>query len=132
MLKWAGFPGTFGGEDNQIAVIAEDDEEWGEFLAALHDLFGEKEFTSASVWDQLQVHVNNKAAGLDPVKLPEQLSEKYAKGNATTSSSSSFKKSLGKWMGYRVGRYAWGLKLVLAKKGGKKNPLIWMIESITP
>jgi hypothetical protein len=129
MLKWAGFPGTFGGEDNQIAVVAEDDEEWGEFLAALHDLFGEKEFTAASVWDQLQVHVNNKAAGLDPVKLPEQLSEKYAKGNATTSSSSSFKKSLGKWMSYRVGRYAWGLKLVLAKKGGKKNPSTWTIES---
>jgi hypothetical protein len=156
LIKWAGIPGTFGGENNEIAVISEDDDEWGEFLSALHDVFEDRHFTASDVYDMLQpgsweelpkvqklanevdVFDNldqakdlvRKAVGqprssaLDPVKLPEQLSEKFAKTNAVDRSAQSFKKSLGRWMGYRVGRYAWGYKLVQVKKGGKKNPSI--------
>jgi hypothetical protein len=138
LIKWAGMPGTFGGENNEIAVISEDDDEWGEFLSALHDVFEDRHFTASDVYDMLQpgsweelpkvqklanevdVFDNldqakdlvRKAVGqprssaLDPVKLPEQLSEKFAKSNAVDRSAQSFKKSLGRWMGYRVGRYA--------------------------
>jgi hypothetical protein len=149
MLKWAGVEGTFGAEQNQIAVVSEEDEEWGIFLGSIHDIVGDQHFTTEDVAkllgrdgvdharDKFGVgekkgednpfdNVNKTDPAIDPTKLPEALMEKFTK--LSSDDSPRFKKSLGKALQYKVGRYVQGYKLVLEKRSDKKNPSIWSIE----
>jgi hypothetical protein len=99
LLGWAGFSGTFGGSEPEVAVSA-DDEEWHHFLVAIHDAFGTYPFTVKDLVGKLAGY-----GGIDPAMLPGDLAEKWSH---LRDSDASFRKSLGWWLKNRTGRYALG------------------------
>ena len=69
LLRWAGFPGPFGGSQPEVAVSA-DDEEWHHFLLALHGAFGANPFAVKDLVGKLGSY-----RGIDPSVLPGDLAE---------------------------------------------------------
>jgi hypothetical protein len=111
MLQWAGVPGVFGGDSTDISAASEDDAEWSEFLAALHQSFAGVPFTSAQVVGRIA----SIASGIAPELLPGDLAEKHGR----MAGAGSLTKSLGKWLSNRDGRYADGW-VCKGRKNGKK------------
>ena len=124
MLAWAGVPGTFAEEGGDLAVVSEDDAEWGTFVRELWRVFEDEAFTTADIIKHLGEPLAPRApagtaptlagfvatsgvyvpAGvwIDPDSLPGDLAETWEK--ARYGKTSGFAKSLGKWLGYQDGR----------------------------
>lgn len=111
MLTWAGVPGLFGGDSTDISAASEDDAEWSEFLAALHQTFEGGPFTAA----QVVARVESVVKGIAPELLPGDLAEKHGRMGG----AGSLTKSLGRWLSNRDGRYADGW-VCKGRKVGKK------------
>jgi hypothetical protein len=110
LLSWAGFPGTFGGSSSED-VTSSDDEEWRDFLVALHGAFSVKPFTVKELVGQLPDH-GISFGSIDPAALPGNLAEKFS--HIRDGRDGGFRKSLGWWLKNRLGRYAGGWSLVEA------------------
>ena len=138
MLAWAGFPGTFGGSsETKVAIAADPDaDEWAEFLASIHDTFGDQPWTVKDLvlnleeWEDL----GKAKAGVDPDALPGDLADKWSRvantKNAygtTTKSKAGFSKSLGRWLMNRAGRYAHGWKVEKVQAEGDKHAHGWRV-----
>jgi hypothetical protein len=108
MLGWAEFPGLFGGSNTETAVSA-DDEEWHHFLVALHSSFGTEPFTVKNLVARLEFV---GAPLFDAAALPGDLADRWA--HVREGKDAGFRKSLGKWLANRLGRYASGWMLVAA------------------
>jgi hypothetical protein len=119
LLAWAGVPGEFGAEDTgDLSVVSEDDAEWGAFVAGLLRVFADESFTTADVISHLTPAVPGQAPTAAEFMdgqghlttladaLPGDLAEAWSKtGYGKTS---GFARSLGKWLGYRDGRFTPG------------------------
>jgi hypothetical protein len=111
LLGWAGFPGVFGGNNNE-AVLSSDDEEWRDFLIALHDVFNVEPFTVKGLVGKL-----GDLGGIDPAALPGDLATQWI--HIRDGRDQSFRKSLGWWLRNREGRYAGGWSLLAAGEDTK-------------
>lgn len=88
VLRNAGVAGEFDAESTRVQTVSEEDEEWAVFLEALHAKFGDKPWKASQA----------AGANLDDEAWPEELlGRKYYEG---------FAKTLGRWLGYRDGRWA--------------------------
>jgi hypothetical protein len=107
LLSWAGLPGTFGSNNSEPAVSS-DDEEWRDFLIALHGAFGSEPFMVKDIAARLDAY----AAGIDHAALPGDLAQEWSR--IRDGRDGSFRKRLGWWLRNRKGRYADGWSVVAA------------------
>jgi hypothetical protein len=110
-LDWMEFPGHLDGAAD--VTPSEDDAEWGEWLAAHHDAFGDEPATVAQIVEQLRKGsmTSRPGEGIDPTHLPGELADRWAKTSATKVDESAFGKKLGWWYRNRVDQYADGWKV---------------------
>jgi hypothetical protein len=131
LLEWAGIEGTFGGNYNAEA-LTEDDEEWYEWLVELHGCFSGQSFTVKGIVGEMNPNsrswdANGKpfVSKIDAAKLPGDLTERWAQ--VRDGRDLAFRKSLGKWLANREGRYAAGWKLVSAGIDGHSKAPKYMV-----
>jgi hypothetical protein len=135
LLKWAGFQGTFGGTENAAAISSED-EEWRDFLIAIHNVHGRASWLTKTLVDSIGTGTTNGwpvrtqvQASIDPASLPGDLSEKWAQGErGYTKTDAAFRRSLGKWLQFRHGRYAGGWKLVHVGRDSHVDKPLYAVE----
>ena len=108
-MEWAGFPGTFGGSTTAVAVST-DDEEWHAFLVALFEVFGSTPFTTKELVDKIGAYGGMTGGRLDAAVLPGDLADKFSR-ISSTGSDGGFRRSVGRWLTNREGRYAAKWKL---------------------
>lgn len=103
VLDNAGVDGRIGHPDTVQQVEADEDTEWAEFLAAIESVFGDHSW----LVKELVKH--------DPVRtaMPEDMDAYNSR-------------SIGKWLLHRRGRWAGGLRIVVA--GELKNTRTWRVE----
>jgi hypothetical protein len=111
ILKVAGIEGELWHEDTNRARIGADDEEWREFLAALHEIYGDKQWTARELIEQME----------NDAKLYERLTD------AAPDDMKLSAKSLGKWLRNREGRFA-GEFRVHGTTDSHTGTTLWRIE----
>lgn len=130
MLHWADIPGTFGDAPTGTKTISEDDAEWSIFVDELQRVFGESTFIARDIVNRIdgslrsmQGHIGGSDIAnyvsrtmIDPDTLPGDLPDKWGRFGATA----GFARSIGKWLGYRDGRYTSDGLTVRAEQQGKK------------
>lgn len=110
LLAWAGIEGRFGGDVAGVAVDSSDDSEWGQFLAVVHDAFGDAEFDVKQLTERLgEQALTGGMKRIDTAVLPGDLAHKYAL--CARSDDGDFRKSLGWWFKNRAGRFANGWRV---------------------
>ena len=124
LMDWARFPGTFGGSSTDVAV-ATDDEEWHDFLVALHGVFGAVPFTTKDLVDKIGPG-RRTSARLDAAALPGDLAEKWSRVSST-GSDGGFRKSVGHWLTNREGRYAARWKLRGAGRDSHSDKPLYVV-----
>ena len=100
ILEHAEVPGAFDHDESKAQAVGADDEGWGEFLAAIREVYGDTPWTVA----ELLKRVDNPLQG-PPVSseaLPTELHEKLLRAG----SPQALSKSLGAWLRNRDGRFA--------------------------
>lgn len=118
MLAFAGFQGQFGLTEEKHRE-SDDDTEWGDFLEGVYEAMGSKLFTIAELIEKMETGESwNSHPVIDPSKLPGDLADKWSR--ISMGSKAGFTKSLGRWFGYRAGRYVGDL-VVYAQANGKKG-----------
>jgi hypothetical protein len=135
LMKWARFKGTFGGTENAAAISSED-EEWRDFLIAIHNVLGGASWLTKTLVDSIgSGNTNGWPAGIqvqasiDPASLPGDLSEKWSQAErGYTKTDAAFRRSLGKWLQFRHGRYAGGWKLVRAGRDSHVDKPLYAVE----
>lgn len=102
ILANAGIPGTFDHATTQLAAGADEDE-WGDFLTAVHNAFGTNVWTVKEVLAAIDTGslINPGSIPLDA--LPGELADKAARAGTGLP---GIAKSLGKWLRNREGRWA--------------------------
>jgi hypothetical protein len=115
-MDFASIPGTFGGALTEVA-LSSDDEEWSDFLAALHGAFGSDRWNVKDLVGQLRDGQSQFAGKIDSAVLPGDLAQQWA--HIREGKDAGFRKSLGWWLRLRKGRYAGGYRLVDAGKSSK-------------
>jgi len=110
LLDFAGFDGTFDDSATQGEIVAEDDDDLGEFLRALDEAPVAGTFTAADIthlleWSNLSL------------SLPTELREKWERCNGR---HAGFTKALGKWLKANEGRFADGRKIINLGKDRNK------------
>lgn len=113
ILAHAGVPGTFDHRDSAQQEVGADDEGWGEFLAAVHRVMGDRAWLARELVEKIVATA--PGAGFDPLPmhpdlveaLPGDLHEKYLRGGGK-----SLARPLGKWLRNRNGRWAGPLACV--------------------
>jgi hypothetical protein len=117
LLEWLAFPGRLDGAADAGGQLSEDDAEWAAFLAALHDVFGDRLFLTAEVTQQLRKGtVTHEPGGIDISQMPSELLKKWAQTPATKAAEADFSKTLGWWFKNRVDQYADGWKVEQVQK----------------
>ena len=107
ILSNAGIVGTFDHQDTQIA-IATDDEDWIEFLAAIHRGWGTSPWTCKELLDEANKPQVTSNGQVPPPRLSvDDLPSDFTKtGSFGTSVVNINTRSIGKWMANRRGRWA--------------------------
>ncbi len=136
ILAVAGVSGTFDAPETARAAVGVDDEEWGEFLATIHGVFGEQVWTVK----ELLACIDTSGAAVGPLypgtpprpripldALPTELAERAARSHTGVS---VIAKSLGRWLVNRDGRWAGGLA-VRSDGQDRTNVKLWRIETPT-
>jgi len=123
LMSW--FDGSFGGSSAEIAVSSED-EDWHLFLVALFKVFGSTPFTTKDLVDKISTYGGGIGGNLDAAVLPGDLADKFSR-ISSTSSDGGFRKSVGKWMQFREGRYASGWKLRGAGRDGHSDKPLYVV-----
>ena len=125
LMDWARIPGTFGGSTTDVAVSS-DDEEWHHFLVALFNVFGATPFTTKDLVDTIGTYGGATGNRLDAAVLPGDLADKFSR-ISSTGGDGGFRKSVGKWMQFREGRYASGWKLRGAGRDGHSDKPLYEV-----
>lgn len=120
ICRFAGYDGTVGSGAHQI-TMSSDDEEWSQFLEALHDAFGDQSFTSKTVIAATQPYGNDTGVSVPENVLPGPILDKR-------SQAASAAKSLGRWFTNRKGRWADGYRIVAAGRDGHTKHQLWRVE----
>ena len=129
ILAHAGVPGEFDAAESAQQTVGVDDEEWAEFLAALHREFAGRSFTTAEVVAALvrspSVSWEGGPAPLLDV-LPSELSDRW---NAAQRSGQCgpFGKSLGRWLQNRDRRWAGGYSAERLERKSATNSALFRI-----
>jgi hypothetical protein len=124
ILRHAEIPGVFDHYSTQITV-GSDDDEWGDFLYAVHAHFGESTFTVKQLLGSINTGGLIDTGGISLDALPADLAEKAARSNT---GPMALTKSLGKFFGHREGRWAGGLTVRSAGERNDKTKL-WQIQT---
>ena len=125
LMEWAEFPGTFGGSTTDVAVSS-DDEEWHHFLVALFQVFGSTPFTTKELVDKISTHGGMTSGRLDAAVLPGDLADKFSR-ISSMGSDGGFRKSVGRWLTNREGRYAARWKLRSAGQDGHSAKPLYVV-----
>ncbi|WP_226352806.1 hypothetical protein [Pseudonocardia sp. ICBG601] len=137
ILGHAGIPGTFDGADSQRITVGDDDEEWRDFLEAVHQQFGERSWTVKELLTLVSEdhHIGNTEfdqanAVRRPIPLdalPAELGERVVRGRLGVG---VIAKSLGRWLTNREGRWA-GEKITVRRAGKTRDKIgMWRIEHL--
>ncbi len=129
ILAVAGIPGVFDHEESAQQTAGEDDQEWSEFLNAIHAVLGESNWTVAKLLD----HVNGPGkrssllddlsnSGIPLDALPAALVDRITR----TGTVGAVAKSLGRWLSNRMGRWADGKCVRVA--GDVRGVKEWRLE----
>jgi len=113
LLEWMQVPGLLDKAADEAGEISEDDMEWGEWIAAQHDAFGDRGMSTPEIVEALEDHragVVNRPT-IDPGLLPAELANLYAKiptshGRIVSGADGGFRRSLGRWYMYREDLHA--------------------------
>lgn len=123
ILDHAGIQGRFDDPSTQIEV-GSDDDEWAEFLTAVHRAYGGRGFTAKELLSDVDTG-NLIRPGLIPADaLPGDLEAKLGRGGALP----GLAKTLGHWLRNRSGRWAGGLTVREAGRDATKTKL-WQIRT---
>ena len=121
ICKFAGYDGTVGGGSRQ-ATMSTDDEEWCQFLEALHEAFGDGSFTAKRIIAASQPYGNDTGVVVPENTLPGPILDKRSNAAAAA-------RSLGWWLKKRNGRIVGRFQLVATghRDGTTKQPL-WTVK----
>lgn len=123
--------GVVGHADSVQGRADPDDEEWAVFLAAARRVFGPAPWTARELLDRTVApgfdSEEMRAEWLFPEELPGNLGERLD-GFAPEKGRVAATKSLGKWLGFRDGRWADGLSVQSVATGlSKKHAKTWRV-----
>jgi hypothetical protein len=128
ILTNAGIPGGFDAGETQVEV-GRDDDEWEEFLAAVHRARGEATWTVKELLLDVEGHtihslsVTPKPIPLDA--LPAELAEKVLRGGQ---GAGVIAKTLGRWLSNREGR--WAGEFAVRSTGANRDKVkFWQIQT---
>lgn len=135
ILDTAGVPGTFAAPNAEREATSNPEEtEWTEFLSAIHEVFGTQRWTARMVGeaiDKAPGHFTPRERQLSKAQedgellkesLPDQLLEK-----ARRDGGAGVRKSLGKWVGFRVGQFHGGYTVLHAGEDTKSKAAYWQV-----
>lgn len=117
ILEHAGIPGTFDSRESRRQTISEENQEWAVFLEAIHEVFGDKEFTAAEVLGRVR-KFPGAPGEIDPDKLPGDLSARHTRGENVS-------KSLGRWLTNHAERWAGGRMVRQARE--HRGTKVWVV-----
>lgn len=117
ILEHAGIPGTFDARESRRQTITEENKEWAGFLEAIHEVFGDKEFTAAEVLERVGKFPGDQAE-IDPDKLPGDLGTRHTRGDNVS-------KSLGRWLTNHAERWAGGRMVRQARE--HRGTKVWVV-----
>ncbi|MBV8542945.1 MAG: hypothetical protein JO364_06550 [Pseudonocardiales bacterium] len=132
ILTTAGHPGVFDHTDSARQSVGHDDDEWQEFLVAIHGEFGETSWTVKELLGKFQPRIEANEHGcrtevpgpLQLDALPTELAEKAARANR---GPELIGRSLGRWLANREGR--WAGDLTVRRAGTERGAMIrWSIQ----
>lgn len=118
--------GVVGHADSSRGKADPEDEEWAAFLAAAHRVFGSEPWTARELLSATY-HTDftpkkPQADMLTADELPGDIGERMARSEVAAA------KSLGKWLGFRDGRWAGGLSVQSVEVGiSKKHAKQWRV-----
>lgn len=118
ILDVAGISGGFDPQENRVQLGASD-AEWGTFLEAIHDLFGDRTWKMAEL---VEVIGKDAPGGIDPELLPGGLAAKWDPWK-----TAGFTKSLGRWAMHRDGKYVGPHKMESAGEDRKRKIRLWRV-----
>jgi hypothetical protein len=124
ILANAGIAGTFGEAQSASRDIGTDDEEWHDFLVAVHSHFGTQPWTVRQLLSNLDTGQLISSGGISLDALPAELAEKASKPAVGVM---GIAKSLGRWLRNRDGRWA-GPITVRADGLDRTKTGLWRIE----
>jgi hypothetical protein len=103
ILGIAGIPGTFDHNDTTREGVGVDDEEWRDFLVAIHRVLGDQSWT---VKELLSYVGGEDLINPSPIALDELPDELATKAMRSPHGVQAIAKSLGRWLANRSGRWA--------------------------
>jgi hypothetical protein len=132
ILAVAGVTGTADEPDARPRAEGEEDAEWGGFLEAIHDSFGDSPWTAVAVLARLdmgtlETDLPRGARAIPADRLPEALALKLAQ---IRGGPRGLGRSLGRWLANREGR--WAANMTVRKHNNAKNGAEWYIEVYKP
>ncbi|GAA5143278.1 hypothetical protein GCM10023340_08320 [Nocardioides marinquilinus] len=139
ILAHAGIDGVFGHEDSAPEALGVDDDEWVDFLDAVHDTFGLQPWTVAELLDKVDTGVrydgwptSNLPTGARPIAvdtLPVDLATRARRDGLPT-----INRSLGNYLKNRRGRWAgdYAVQQVDRTSRSKKSARWQLISRLTP
>lgn len=121
ILEWAEMgEGSFGKVSEATTLRSEDLENWGDWLEALVEQFGEGEtFSTVQVWEAL-----GDMGGLDPALLPGDLVKDWRSGGGD---GAEFRKRLGIWCRFKAGQRAGGWMIRNFPATSKRSGARWAV-----
>ena len=122
--------GTVGHADSAHGKADPEDEEWAAFLAEVHRVYGSETWTSGELLHKT-VTPDSGAWSVDHIQvgwllgseLPGDVAEKMARSQVGAT------KSLGKWLGFRDGRWAGGLSV--QNVGDRRGSKLWRVVEMS-
>jgi hypothetical protein len=124
--------GVFGHADSVQAAADPEDDEWAAFLSAVYAFTGSETWSVRDllnrVWDEEHDFDHYRHSGpeygVPSGRLPGDIAEKWRYNRVGAA------KSLGKWLGFRNGRWADGLSAQMASDATTKHAKLWRVVSI--
>lgn len=131
ILVNAGVPGEFDHRDSAQQEVGTDDEGWGEFLSAVHDVMGDRAWLARELVEKIVATVPGGGFDPQPVHpdlveaLPGDLHEKFLRGGGK-----SLTRPLGMWLRNRNGRWAGPLVCVAAGRDGRTKHNLFRVHGV--
>lgn len=126
ILAHAGIAGGFGEAASARQEVGADDDEWADFLTAVHKEFATGSWSVKELLDRVDPG-GTDYTGYRPIPLeavPVELAEKVHRSKTGVC---VINKSLGRWLANRAGR--WAGQFVVREAGKRENTKIWRVET---
>ena len=122
ILRVAGIEGGFDHVGTQV-VVGHDDEEWADFLAAIHRHHGDEAWTCKELLDEVRQQRPHEPTGVTREDLPVEFTRPGSYGHIEVTISA---RSLGRWMMNRRGR--WAGDFTVREAGVSQGTKRWRVE----